>query len=86
MQTRLNSLDNSGTTNALILQDAGGNTIFSYWHVGFEPNGAVNGSYSDATTNHGVAVGFSYNYQQFQSFTFIDQSYNLYVYGQFDWP
>src|SRR5277367_959665 len=38
VQTELNSLDRSDTTNALILQDASGNTIFSYWHVGFEPN------------------------------------------------
>ena len=70
VQLRLNSLDNSGTTNALELQDASGNTLFSYWHVGFEPNGAVNGHYTDATITNGVAVGFSYNYQQFCSFTF----------------
>jgi hypothetical protein len=30
VQLRLNSLDNSGTTNALELQDASGNTLFSY--------------------------------------------------------
>ena len=70
VQLRLNSLDNSGTTNALELQDASGNTLFSYWHVGFEPNGAVDGHYTDATITNGVAVGFSYNYQQFCSFTF----------------
>jgi hypothetical protein len=80
VQIRLNSLDSSGTTNALILQDASGNTLFSYWHVGNEPNGAVNGEYSDATTNNGVAVGFSYNYQQFCSFTFTLNSSTTYTF------
>jgi hypothetical protein len=69
VQLRLNSLDYSGDTNALILQDSSGNTLFSYWHYGFEAN-ANNGEYSDATTNHGAAVNFQYAYQQFETFTF----------------
>jgi hypothetical protein len=79
VQLRLNSLDNSGTTNALMLQDAGGNTIFSYWHVGYEAN-ANNGEYSDATTNHGTAVNFQYAYQQFESFTFSLNSPTTYTF------
>ena len=78
--SRLNSLDNSGTTNALILQDTSGNTLFSYWHTGFEPNNAVNGQYTDATVTDGAAVGFSYNYQQFQSFTFTLTSPTTYTF------
>lgn len=77
---QLNSLDNSSTTNALVLQDANGNTLFSYWHVGWEPNGAVNGSYSDATTSNGSAVGFSYNYQHFSTFTFTLNSPTTYTF------
>jgi hypothetical protein len=80
VQTRLNSLDNAGTTNALIFQDASGNTLFSYWHTGFEPNNAVNGQYTDATVTDGAAVGFSYNYQQFQSFTFTLTSSTTYTF------
>ncbi|MDB6108992.1 MAG: hypothetical protein JWR69_742 [Pedosphaera sp.] len=80
VQLRLNSLDRSYTTNTLVLQDASGNAIFRYWHVGFEPNGAVNGSYADATTNNGVAVGFSYNYQQFCTFTFTLNSATTYTF------
>jgi hypothetical protein len=80
VQTRLNSLDRSDCTNALILQDASGNTIFSYWHTGFEPNNAVNGQYTDATVTDGAAVGFSYNYQQFQSFTFTLTSPTTYTF------
>ena len=80
VQTRLNNLDRPDTTNALILQDTSGNTLFTYWHVGNEPNGAVNGQYSDAATNSGVAVGFSYNYQQFQSFTFTLTSPTTYTF------
>ena len=79
VQLRLNSLDNSGTTNALILQDASGNTIFSYWHVGYEAN-ANNGEYSDATTNDGSAVNFQYAYQQFESFTFTLNSPTTYTF------
>src|ERR1700677_3978224 len=78
VQLRLNSLDNSGTTNALILQDASGNTIFSYWHVGYEAN-ANNGEYSDATTDVGTAVNFQYAYQQFESFTFTLNSPTIYT-------
>ena len=80
VQTRLNSLDRADTTNALILQDASGNTLFSYWHTGFEPNNAVNGQYTDATVTDGAAVGFSYNYQQFQSFTFTLTSPTTYTF------
>lgn len=78
-QLRLNSLDNSGTTNALLLQDASGNTIFGYWHTGYEAN-ANNGEYSDAATNDGTAVNFQYAYQQFESFTFSLNSPTTYTF------
>jgi hypothetical protein len=80
VQLCLNSLDYSGDTNALILQDSSGNTIFSYWHVGYEPNNGVNGEYSDATTNDGAAVNFQYAYQQFQSYTFTLNSPTTYTF------
>jgi hypothetical protein len=80
VQLCLNSLDYSGDTNALILQDANGNTIFSYWHVGYEPNNGVNGEYSDATTNDGAAINFQYAYQQFESFTFTLNSPTSYTF------
>ncbi|HEY4417697.1 MAG TPA: Ig-like domain-containing protein [Verrucomicrobiae bacterium] len=80
VQLRLNSLDNISTTNMLALQDASGNTIFSYWHYGNEANGATNGWYSDASTTKGVAVGFTYNYQHFNSFTFTLNSPTTYTF------
>jgi hypothetical protein len=80
VQLRLNSLDNSGTTNALILEDASGNPLFMYWHTGFEPNNAVNGHYTDAATVNGAAVNFQYAYQQFQTFTFTLNSATTYTF------
>lgn len=80
VQLRLNSLDNSGTTNALMLQDSSGNTLFTYWHVGFEPNNAVNGHYTDGATTNGAAVNFRYDYQQFDSFTFTLNSSTTYTF------
>jgi len=80
VQLRLNSLDNSGTTNALVLQDASGNTLFMYWHIGFEPNNAVDGHYTDAATTNGAAVNFRYDYQQFDSFTFTLNSSTTYTF------
>jgi hypothetical protein len=78
--SQLNNLFNTDDTNAVVLQDASGNTIFSYWHTGFEANSA-NGSYSDATTGSGSAVGFSYDYQQFCSFTFTLNSATTYTFA-----
>jgi hypothetical protein len=80
VELQLNSLDNSGTTNSLILQDASGDTLFSYSHVGYEPNNGVNGEYSDATTNDGAAVNFQYAYQQFETFTFTLNSPTTYTF------
>lgn len=80
VQLRLNSLDNSGTTNALVLQDSSGNTLFMYWHVGFEPNNAVDGHYTDAATTNGAAVNFRYDYQQFDRFTFTLNSSTTYTF------
>lgn len=80
VQFRLNGLDQTYDTNMIALQDSSGNTLFSYWHVGGEPNGATNGEYSDASTSLGSAVGFSYDYQQFCSFTFTLNSATSYTF------
>lgn len=80
VQLRLNSLDNAGTTNALVLQDENGKTLFMYWHVGFEPNNAVDGHYTDASITNGVAANFRYDYQQFDSFTFTLNSATTYTF------
>jgi hypothetical protein len=77
---RLNSLDNSSTTNRFALEDADGNILFSYWHWGNEPNGAVNGWYSDATTDNGVATNFQYAYQQFVTYKFTLNSATDYTF------
>jgi hypothetical protein len=79
VQLRLNGLNNSYSTNALVLQDSSGNTVFSYWHIGTEPNSA-NGSYSDANTANGVAVNFRYDFQQFDTFTFTLNSTTTYTF------
>jgi len=78
--SQLNNMFNNDDTNAMVLQDASGNTIFSYWHDGFEANSA-NGSYSDATTSDGAAVGFDYHYNQFCSFTFTLNSATTYTFA-----
>lgn len=80
VQLRLNSLDNAGTTNALVLQDENGKTLFMYWHTGFEPNNAVDGHYTDASITNGVAANFRYDYQQFDSFTFTLNSATTYTF------
>lgn len=76
----LNSLDNPATTNRFALEDASGNILFSYWHWGNEPNGAVNGWYSDATTASGVATNFQYAYQQFVTYKFTLNSATNYTF------
>lgn len=79
-QSQLNNLFNNDDTNGVFLQDANGNTVFSYWHDGFEANSA-NGSYSDASTGKGSAVGFDYHYTQFCSFTFTLNSATTYTFS-----
>jgi hypothetical protein len=80
VQIRLNSLDSSSQTNALVLQDASGNTLFRYWHVGYEPLNGRDGSYADASTNNGAAVNFRYDYQEFDSFMFTLNSATTYTF------
>ena len=79
-KTRLQSLVNQDDTNSVVLQDASGNTLFSYYHTGFEANSS-NGSYTDAATSSGVAVGFDYNYMQFSSFTFTLNTSTTYTFA-----
>jgi hypothetical protein len=77
---RLNSLDNGNNTNRFALEDASGNILFSYWHVGSEPNGAVNGWYSDGVTAVGVATNFQYAFQQFVTYKFTLNSATNYTF------
>lgn len=77
-ELRYNSLDSPLTTNAIIFQDASGNTLFSYYHTGNEANPG-NGTYTDANGT-GVAMGFSYNYANFSSFTFTLNSALTYTF------
>lgn len=74
---RLNSLDNGNTTNRFALEDAGGNILFSYWHLGGDN---LNGWYSDATTSVGVATNFQYAYQQFVTYKFTLNSATTYTF------
>jgi len=76
-QRRLNGLAGSPNTNAVILQDASGNTIFSFWHVGGDND---NGHFTDAGTTDGVATGFGYNFQQFNSYSFKLTSPTTYLF------
>ncbi len=76
-ERRLNGLAGSPNTNAVILQDASGNTVFSFWHVGGDN---ANGHYADATTGNGTATGFPYNYQQFNHYTFKLTSPTTYLF------
>lgn len=74
---RLNGLAGSPNTNAVILQDASGNTLFSFWHVGGDN---ANGHYADAATGNGTATGFPYNYQQFNNYSFKLTSPTTYLF------
>ncbi|HEY1790516.1 MAG TPA: immunoglobulin domain-containing protein [Verrucomicrobiae bacterium] len=73
---RLNHLDNSGDTNGLELQDAGGNVLFSYWHQGGDNN---NGHFIDAG-GMGTATNFTYNFSAFSSLTFTLNSSTSYTF------
>lgn len=64
---QLNNLNGPNATAHVILQDAGGNTLFDFWHAGGDN---LDGHYADATTTSGTATGFAYNYQQFKSYSF----------------
>jgi hypothetical protein len=77
VQLRLNSLDGTANTNLLALEDANGNILFSYYHLGGD---GLNGHYTDASTTSGTAVNFHYDYQQFDSFTFTLNSATSYTF------
>ncbi len=74
---RLNSLDNGNNTNRFALEDASGNILFSYWHVGGDN---LNGWYSDAAASQGVATNFQYAYQQFVTYKFTLTSATTYTF------
>ncbi len=79
VEIQLNSLDSASQSNILALQDVNGNTLFSYYHTGYEAN-ANNGEYTDASTSSGSAIGFEYNYQNFSSYTFTLNSPTTYTF------
>lgn len=66
VQLELNNLDTTLNTNALQLQDANSNVLFSYFHEGGD---TTNGWYTDANGT-GVANGFPYDYGLVDSFKF----------------
>lgn len=76
-QLRLNILANGAATAGVALQDAAGNTLFSYFHYGNEAN-PNDGEYTDAG-GEGTALGFQYNYANFSSFTFTLNSATNYT-------
>jgi hypothetical protein len=78
VQLMLNNLDSSSTINALELQNSSGTVLFSYWHQGGDSN---NGWYSDAAVTAGTATGFSYDYQQLDSFAFTLTSPTTYTFA-----
>lgn len=67
VQLMMNTLDGAENRNGILLQDAAGNVLFSYWHQGGD---IADGHYSDATTANGMATGFAYDYRQMDSFAF----------------
>jgi hypothetical protein len=66
LQLEMNTLDTAANQNGFGLQDAGGNTLFSYWHQGGDN---ANGHYADANGT-GSALGFAYDFGQPDNFKF----------------
>jgi alpha-glucosidase len=77
VQLQMNTLDGSINTNGFKLQDANGNTLFSYWHQGGD---IADGHYSDAGVANGIATGFAYDYQKLDSFAFVLNSPTNYTF------
>jgi alpha-glucosidase len=66
VQLQMNTLDTSANQNGFVLQDAGGNAVFTYWHQGGDN---ANGHYTDANGT-GSAVGFAFDFGRVDSFKF----------------
>jgi hypothetical protein len=75
---RLETLDTPNNTNAMLLQDANGNVVFSYFHVGMD---TTNGWYSDASGKGLVATNFSYNGDQYSHLRFTLTSATTYTFS-----
>lgn len=73
---QMNNLDTAANQNGFSLQDANGNTLFSYWHQGGDN---ANGHYSDASGS-GTALGFAYDFGQLDSFKFTLNSSTNYTF------
>lgn len=76
VQLQMNSLD-AGNQNGFQLQDADGNTLFSFWHQGGD---TANGHFADANTSNGTALGFAYDFGQWDSFKFTLNSATNYTF------
>ncbi|HEX7655262.1 MAG TPA: immunoglobulin domain-containing protein, partial [Verrucomicrobiae bacterium] len=74
---RLGNLDSTRQTNAVRLLDAGGNVVFSFYHLGGDN---ANGWYTDASGT-GVATGFTYNYAANTHLRFALTSANAYTFS-----
>lgn len=73
---RLANLDSTRQTNAVLLQDSSGNTLFSFYHLGGDN---ANGWYTDASGT-GVATNFTYNYGNYSHLKFILNSSTTYTF------
>jgi hypothetical protein len=78
LQLQMNTLENPFNQNGFRLQDADGNTLFTYWHQGGDN---ANGHYSDVTTASGIAAGFAYDFGQLDSFKFTLTSPTNYTFA-----
>ena len=76
VQLQMNTLDTTANQNGFSLQDANGNTLFSYWHQGTDGS---NGHYTDANGT-GLALGFAYDFGQLDSFKFTLNSATHYTF------
>jgi len=65
-----------GHTNELRLQDAGGNTVFSFFHLGGD---TTDGWYTDASGT-GIAAGFQFDQTQVDSYAFTLSSATTYTF------
>lgn len=75
-QLQVNVLDNASNTNGVKLQDAGGNTLFSFYYQGGDSNDA---HFTDAQGT-GTATNFAFNRLNFSTFTFTLTSPTTYTF------
>jgi alpha-glucosidase len=76
VQLQMTTLDGAANQNGFNLQDASGNTLFSYWHQGGD---GLNAHYSDAGGS-GAATGFAYDDGQSDRLEFTLTSATTYTF------